>query len=249
MIVGPAIVWETNSTTFVPKDRRATVGTLRRTGGDVMTTASTGASKVESARLRDLDGEQFEARYGCDRFTATVLTNRCRYVAAHMANQVRSHAFSPVIRDGSDLCAMVSGPAELGYAMAAVSETMPLFYGSIPDAVRIVIEEYGADDLEPGDVLIVNDYYRVGTHLNDACLMRPVFHDGRIVARRHRARALPRHGRHRDGRLRGDEAHHLGGRPAHPADAAVLEGQAGQVDAEAALRQHPPWASSASPTS
>jgi N-methylhydantoinase B len=145
-------------------------------------TTSLGTGREAGPRLRDLDGEQFEARYGCDRFTATVLTNRCRYVAAHMANQVRSHAFSPVIRDGSDLCAMVSGPAELGYAMAAVSETMPLFYGSIPDAVRIVIDEYGADEIEPGDVLIVNDYYRVGTHLNDACLMRPVFLDGRIVA-------------------------------------------------------------------
>ncbi|HEY6533476.1 MAG TPA: hydantoinase B/oxoprolinase family protein [Acidimicrobiales bacterium] len=132
--------------------------------------------------LRELDSAEFEARYGCDRFTATMLTNRCRYVAAHMANQVRSHAFSPVIRDGSDLCAMVSGPAELGYAMAAVSETMPLFYGSIPDAVRIVIEEYGADEMDEGDVLIVNDYYRVGTHLNDVCLMQPVFRDGRIVA-------------------------------------------------------------------
>ena len=31
-------------------------------------------------------------------------------------------------------------------------------------------------------MLIVNDYYRVGTHLNDVCLMRPVFRDGRIVA-------------------------------------------------------------------
>jgi N-methylhydantoinase B len=147
-----------------------------------MTTTPSAPPALEGARLRDLDGEQFEARYGCDRFTATMLTNRCRYVAAHMANQVRSHAFSPVIRDGSDLCAMVSGPAELNYAMAAVSETMPLFYGSIPDAVRIVIEEYGADELEPGDVLIVNDYYRVGTHLNDACLMRPIFRDGQIVA-------------------------------------------------------------------
>ena len=115
-----------------------------------MTTTPATGPALEGARLRDLDGEQFEARYGCDRFTATMLTNRCRYVAAHMANQVRSHAFSPVIRDGSDLCAMVSGPAELNYAMASVSETMPLFYGSIPDAVRIVIEEYGVGRARAG---------------------------------------------------------------------------------------------------
>ena len=138
-------------------------------------------SRDVPTRLRDLSEEEFRQRYQCDRFTATVLSNRFRYVAAHMANQVHAHAFSPVIRDGSDLCAMVSGPRELGYPMAAVSETMPLFYGSIPDAVRIVMDEYGADAIVPGDVLIVNDYYRVGTHLNDLCLIRPVFLHGQII--------------------------------------------------------------------
>ncbi len=131
--------------------------------------------------MRDLDDDEFRRAYQCDRFTATVLSNRFRYVAAHMANQVHAHAFSPVIRDGSDLCAMVSGPPENGYPMAAVSETMPLFYGSIPDAVRIVMDEYGTEHMVSGDVLIVNDYYRVGTHLNDTCLIRPVFYDERIV--------------------------------------------------------------------
>jgi N-methylhydantoinase B len=138
-------------------------------------------SDTPVARLRDLDDEAFRERYQCDRFTATVLRNRFRYIAAHMANQVQAHAFSPVIRDAADLCTMVSGPPELGYPMAAVSDTVPLFFGSIPDSVRLVIEEYGSDDLVPGDVLICNDYYRVGTHLNDACLIRPVFHEGRIV--------------------------------------------------------------------
>ncbi len=133
------------------------------------------------ARLRDLTDQEFLATYGCDRFTSTVMTNRFRYVVAHMANQVRTHAFSPVIRDASDMCALLSGPPALGFPMAAVSETMPLFYGSIPDAVRITMEEYGLDELEPGDVILVNDYYRVGTHLNDACCIRPVFRDGEIV--------------------------------------------------------------------
>lgn len=132
--------------------------------------------------LRDLDPAEFEASYDCDRFTATVLRNRLRYIAAHMANQVRTHSFSPVIRDASDMCTTVSGPPELDFPMAPVSETMPLFYGSIPDAVRIVVDEYGLDELEPGDVLMINDYYRVGTHLNDVCLTRPVFVDGKVVA-------------------------------------------------------------------
>ena len=42
-----------------------------------------------------------------------------------------------------------------------------LFTGTMPEAVRITLEEYGVERLEPGDVLIANDPYRTGTHLND----------------------------------------------------------------------------------
>jgi N-methylhydantoinase B len=58
---------------------------------------------------------------------------------------------------------------------------MPLFYGSATDSVRVVLEEYGTEELRPGDVLIANDYYRVGTHLNDICLIKPLFHRSRPV--------------------------------------------------------------------
>ena len=132
-------------------------------------------------RLRDLDDDAFRARYDIDRFTATVLSNRFRYLVHHMCSKLLTHAFSPIIRDSADLSGTLSGPAALGFPMAAVSETLPLFYGSIPDAVRITLEEYGIERLAPGDMVIVNDYYRVGTHLNDVCSIRPVFHGGNLI--------------------------------------------------------------------
>lgn len=131
--------------------------------------------------IRDMSDEEFQRRYDCDRFTATVLTNRFRHVVQHIGTQLRVRAFSPIIRDSADLCAMLSGPASLGFPMAAVSESLPLFFGSIPDAVRIVLEEYGVDRVKPGDVILVNDYYRVGTHLNDACLIRPLFYGDELI--------------------------------------------------------------------
>src|SRR5688572_18975910 len=96
-----------------------------------------------ATRLRHLSDAAFRERYDCDRFTATVLANRFRYVVSHMSNQFRTHAFSPIIRDAADMCGMLSGPPSLGYPMVAVSETLPLFYGSIPDAVRLVLDEWG----------------------------------------------------------------------------------------------------------
>lgn len=133
-------------------------------------------------RLPELSADEFYRLYDCDRFTATVLTNRFRYVVSAVCTKVRRLSFSHIVRDAADLCGMLSGPPDLGYPMVAVSETLPLFYGSIPDAVRIVIDEYGPDRLRPGDLLICNDYYRVGTHMNDICAIRPVFHRGELVA-------------------------------------------------------------------
>ena len=34
------------------------------------------AAPVESSQIRDLDAEMFTHLYGCDRYTATVLSNR-----------------------------------------------------------------------------------------------------------------------------------------------------------------------------
>ena len=36
-------------------------------------------------------------------------------------------------------------------------------------------------NLSPGDVIVMNDPYLGGTHLNDVTLIYPVFHDGELV--------------------------------------------------------------------
>jgi N-methylhydantoinase B len=137
---------------------------------------------VASARLRDWNDEQFESAYQCDRFTATVLGNRLRYTVEHMGTGLMYSSFSPIIRDWYDFAITISGPPDLGYPMVAVSNSLIVFVGTMEDAVRNTVEEYGLDNLKPGDVLLCNDPYRVGTHVNDVCFIRPVFIDGRPIA-------------------------------------------------------------------
>ena len=136
---------------------------------------------AENKALRDLNDDEFVAEYGCDRFTASVLASRFRYIIDHVSNSFISHAFSPVIRESTDMSATIAGPPETGFAMAAVSQTTPLFYGSMPEAVRIALEECGLDTLVRGDLILVNDPYRVGTHLNDMCFIRPAFEGSRLI--------------------------------------------------------------------
>lgn len=132
--------------------------------------------------LRDLGDDDFNARFDTDRFTATVLGNRLRYIVEHVSTRLLTNAFSMILRDWYDFNATISGPPDLNYQMPAAGNSIASFFGSISEAIRNVVEEYGVDDLREGDVLISNDPYRVGTHVNDMCFIRPVFVDGRIIS-------------------------------------------------------------------
>ena len=132
-------------------------------------------------RLKDLGHDEFVQRYGADRFTASVLANRMRYVVNDMCTNLLNTAFSPIVRDWYDFAAVISGPPELNYPMSMVSNGLALFLGTMAEAVRNTVEEYGVDDLRPGDVIMANDPYRIGNHVNDVCFIRPVFFQGRIA--------------------------------------------------------------------
>jgi len=137
---------------------------------------------VAEQRIRELADVEFVGRYGADRFTASVILNKLRYAVEHMSSGFLREAFSPIIRDWYDFACTVSGPADLGYPMAVVSNSLLGFLGTMPDGVANIIEEFGERNLGPGDVLICNDPYRAGLHVNDVCFIRPVFFDGKIVS-------------------------------------------------------------------
>lgn len=133
-------------------------------------------------RVRDISDAEFSERYHADRFTASVVLNKLNYVVEHMSAGFMREAFSPIIRDWYDFACTISGPPEQNYPMAVVSNSLMVFLGTMGDAARNTIAEYGPENLKPGDVLICNDPYRGGRHVNDVSFIRPVFHEGRLVS-------------------------------------------------------------------
>ena len=111
-----------------------------------------------------------------------MLASRFGYVVEHMCSRLLTAAFSPILRDFYDFAATITGPPERGWPTPAMSASILLFTGTMTESVRNTIEEYGVARLEPGDVIIANDPYRNGTHVNDILFTRPVFHDGRLIS-------------------------------------------------------------------
>ena len=63
----------------------------------------------------------------------------------------------------------------------AQSFGQPTFLGSMVRTVQYAIKQYGITNLSEGDGIITNHPYNGGVHLNDICLISPVFHQGHIV--------------------------------------------------------------------
>jgi len=94
-------------------------------------------------------------------------------VAEEMGVSLNRTAFSPNIKERRDYsCAVFDGSGEL----AAQALHIPVHLGSMPLSVKHIISSL---DLEPGDVAMLNDPFRGGTHLPDITMAAPVFIDDR----------------------------------------------------------------------
>jgi N-methylhydantoinase B len=103
-------------------------------------------------------------------------------IAEEMGAALRRTAFSPNIKERRDYsCAVFDGAGDV----IAMGDHMPVHLGSMPMSVRAAID---AGPMGPGDVVMLNDPFRGGTHLPDITLVAPVF----LRLRRNKAKA---HGR------------------------------------------------------
>ncbi|MBW8637866.1 hydantoinase B/oxoprolinase family protein [Hoeflea sp. WL0058] len=64
----------------------------------------------------------------------------------------------------------------------SISLGLPMFIRGMGDTVRAKVEHFGPENIQPGDVLLTNDAYITGSHLNHPTFSQPIFHEGRLVA-------------------------------------------------------------------
>ena len=112
-------------------------------------------------------------------------------------------SFSTLSNEANDFaCVLTDGQAR---SLARNTRSIPSFIGPQPNTVRAIREMIPEAQMRPGDIYITNNPW-IGTgHLNDVCLVRPIFHGGRIVAYGATTSHVPDIG----GRLRSTEAREL----------------------------------------
>jgi len=98
-----------------------------------------------------------------------VFKNVYHSIAEEMGAALRRTSFSPNIKERRDYsCAVFDSEAQV----IAMGDHMPVHLGSMPMSVAAAVEQ---GELEPGDVVMLNDPFRGGTHLPDITLVMPVY--------------------------------------------------------------------------
>jgi N-methylhydantoinase B len=57
---------------------------------------------------------------------------------------------------------------------------LPSFIRGMSNTVKAKLKHYGIDGLNDGDILVTNDAYTTGSHLNHFTFSLPIFHDGQL---------------------------------------------------------------------
>lgn len=108
-----------------------------------------------------------------------VVRNRLIAVTEEMAISLQRAAYSTNIKTRRDFsCAIFDRSGRL----IAQSFSQAVHLGSLSHFVPKIIADYGAGNFRPGDAILCNDGYGGGVHLNDVCLVSPIFENGVLVA-------------------------------------------------------------------
>jgi N-methylhydantoinase B len=116
-------------------------------------------------------------RNAIDPITLEVVCEGLIAVVREMRASIIRASYSSAIYELDDFsCALFDPLAQ----MVAQSEDHPGHVMPMPWSVKCAMEDF-AGDIRPGDLILLNDAYRGGTHLNDVTLLYPVFADGALA--------------------------------------------------------------------
>jgi N-methylhydantoinase B len=114
---------------------------------------------------------------GGDPFTLEIINNALTSIAEEMFYVFGRTAKSPVIYEVLDYAVGIMDEEGI---MLAHANGVPGFIGVLDHAVKESVKEL-KEELEDGDIIIVNVPHIAGTHLNDAVLIQPIFYKGELI--------------------------------------------------------------------
>ena len=115
-----------------------------------------------------------------DPITLEILWRRLISIVDESDAAVARTAFSSLLRDAHDYTCMFTDSR--GRELAQGTLATPGQLGAMALGIKQLVQRLPPDSFRPGDVYITNDPWALAGHLNDVCVLSPIFHCDRLVA-------------------------------------------------------------------
>lgn len=115
-----------------------------------------------------------------DPVTLEILWRRLISIVDEADAAVARTAFSSLLRDAHDYTCMFTD--RRGRELAQGTLATPGQSGAMALGIKRLVQRLPAESFRPGDVYITNDPWALAGHLNDVCVLSPIFHDERLAA-------------------------------------------------------------------
>jgi len=114
-----------------------------------------------------------------DAFTAEVIRSALVAITGEMKTNLMRTAYHTIIYEAEDFTVgLFDGDGNT----ISIGLGLPMFIRGLSDAIKAKIAHWGKENIEPGDILLTNDSYTMGSHLNHLIFTLPIFNDGELVA-------------------------------------------------------------------
>jgi N-methylhydantoinase B len=115
-----------------------------------------------------------------DPITLEILWRRLISIVDEADGTVARTAFSSLLRDAHDYTCMFTD--RHGRELAQGSFATPGQSGAMALGIKNLVNRLPMEMYKPGDIFITNDPWALAGHLNDVCVMSPIFYKKKIVA-------------------------------------------------------------------
>ena len=115
-----------------------------------------------------------------DPITLEILWRRLISIVDESDGSVARTAFSSLLRDAHDYTCMFTD--QKGRELAQGSFATPGQSGAMALGIKNLVTQLPLETYKPGDIFITNDPWALAGHLNDVCVMSPIFYKNKVVA-------------------------------------------------------------------
>ena len=112
-----------------------------------------------------------------DPILTEIVRNGVLAVTEEMKTNLMRTAYNMIIYEGLDFTV---GLYTAAGETVSIGMGLPLFIRGMGETVKAKLAHFGVDGLHPGDILVTNDSYVTGSHLNHFTFTLPIFHDGKL---------------------------------------------------------------------